>query len=447
MRSSASVWFGRAYRHRHLRSVAHLLTGTTATIGISLLSVGLTARALGPADYGLLAIIITLAQASERLISFQSWQPIVRYGATLDLQSDRSAFRTLIKFGIALDLAGSITAWAVASILAIAAHFLFAVSVEHLLLALIFLLSLLFNLNGVSTAVFRLTDRFATIARLQVLNALIRLACIVLAYAASGNLMTFVLIWAGTQALSSLLGFAVAMHALRSLGITKVGDAALRGIESRFPGIWRFAWGANASLSLWATAQQVDTLLVGWLADPASAGMFYIAKRVSRVVQQVGSHVEAVVFPDLGRLAANRNWPRFTRTILQTETLLAVFGGACCLFIWLVGAPFLRLSAGEGFAAAAPLLSVQILATTLSISGAASRAGLLALGAQRAVLRTVTACTLVFYSTAVPLILHFGAMGANIAHLLFGVVWLSGLTISLRTAIGLAKRGQAATPH
>jgi len=447
MRSIASVWFGRAYRHRHVRSVAHLLTGTAATIGISLMSVGLTARALRPAEYGLLAIFITLAQASERLISFQSWQPLVRYGATLDLQADRGAFRTLVKFGITLDLLGSATAWAVSSILAIGAHFLFAVSVEHLVLVLIFLFSLLFNLNGVSTGVFRLTDRFATIARLQVLNALVRLACIALGYAASADLMTFVLIWAGTQAFGPLLSLAVAMRVLRALGITDVISAPLLGIGIRFPGIWRFAWGANASLSLWATAQQVDTLLVGWLADPASAGMFYIAKRVSRIVQQVGSHVEAVVFPDLGRLAANQSWSRFVRTILQTETLLALFGGACCLFFWVVGAPLLRLTAGDGFAAAAPLLSVQILATTLSISGAASRAGLLALGAQRAVLRTVTACTLVFYATAVPLILRFGAMGANIAHLLFGVVWLIGLTLGLRTAIGVARRGQAATPN
>jgi O-antigen/teichoic acid export membrane protein len=60
------------------------------------------------------------------------------------------------------------------------------------------------------------------------------------------------------------------------------------------------------------------------------------------------------------------------------------------------------------------------------------------LGDQRAVLRTVMACTLVFYCAVFPLIPKVGAMGANIAHLLFAAVWLGGLALHLRRAIRAA---------
>lgn len=133
-------------------------------------------------------------------------------------------------------------------------------------------------------------------------------------------------------------------------------------MTERFPDLWRFTWGANISLTIWASAQQLDTLIVGWLADPASAGMFHVAKRVNRVVQQVGSQVEAVVYPDLSRLWAAGQRTTFVRLVLQTEAILATFGAACFAAMFLLGGWAIRLTAGPRFAAAAPLLTVQIFA-------------------------------------------------------------------------------------
>lgn len=426
---------------RRVRSVRHLLTGTAATVGLSLLSIALVARALGPAGYGILALILALGQATERLVSFQSWQPLIRYGAVLDPATDRDALRTLLKFALLLDLGGSAMAWAIASLLAVAAWWLSMMATDTLLLTLMFLVSLLFNLNGIATGVFRLYDHFRLIAQIQVGNALLRLLACGAAFLTGATLRDFVLIWAATQVTGTLANFIAARIVLRRQGIVAILGAPLGDMATRFPGLWRFAWGANVSLTLWSSVQQVDTLLVGWLADPAAAGLFHIAKRISRVMGQVGSQVEAVVYPDLSRLAARGDRRAFLRVIVQTELILAGFGVACFAGCLLVGNLALRLTAGPQFAGAAPLLTVQVLAVALTISGAANRAGLLALGQQRAVMRTVMAATTTFYCTAPLLILRIGPMGANIAHVLFGAIWLGGLMLSLRHAL----RNQGAT--
>lgn len=432
---------GAALRHRRVKAVGHLLSGTAVTLAITLISIALVARDLGPSAYGILALILTLGQACERLLSFQSWQPIIRYGAALDMNQDREAFSPLLKFGLLLDLGGSLAAWAIASGLAIAAHYVTGLSTTHLWLALLFLVSLLFNFNGVATAIFRLTDNYRIIARLQVANALLRLALVAAAFELGAGLAEMVAIWTITQIIGSLSNFACALMTC-PLSAGEILRAPLKGIPEKFPGLWRFSWGSNISLTLWSSAQQVDTLIVGWLADPASAGLFHIAKRVSRIVQQVGSQVESVVYPDLSRLAAAGNRRAFLRVVIQTEALLAVFGAGCFLTILLLGETLIRMALGAAFAGAVPLLIVQILAVTMTISGAASRAGLLALGNQRSVLRTVMGCSLAFYCSAPPLILTFGAMGANIAHVLFGFVWLTGLTLSLRNAMKAAASWQ-----
>lgn len=425
----------KAMAHRRVRAVTHLLTGTAATLGITLLSIALVARLIDPTSYGIFAMILTLGQACERLLGFQSWQPLIRSGATIDMETDEKSYFALLKFGWLLDIGGSVTAWAVASSLAIASHYILNVAIEHVELALMFLVSLLFNFNGVSTAIFRLTDRYRTIARIQVANALVRFVIVAGAYVAGAGLFELTLIWAITQITGSLANFIIAVRFLPAPGFRQLLQASSKGISNRFPAIWRFAFGANISLTLWSSAQQVDTLIVGWLADPASAGLFHIAKRISRVVQQVGSQVESVVYPDLSRLAASHEKRSFLQIVLQTELLLAVFGTACFLVIWLIGAPLMEAAVGARYAGAVPLLTIQILAVTLTISGAASRAALLALGDQGAVLRTVMVCSLAFYTSVFPLILEFGAMGANLAHLLFGLAWLAGLMLHLRRTV------------
>ena len=304
-----------ALQHRRVRAVAHLLTGTSATVALSLVSIALAARALGPQQYGVLALILTLGQASERLLSFQSWQPLIRYGATLDSDGERDDLRSLFKFGLLLDGLGSSAAWIVASGCAIGAHYVLGIPWPATELALVYVFSLLFNLNGTSTAIFRLSGRFRIVAHLQILNAALRLAASVFAFLMGSGLTGFVLVWMATQISGSLLNIGFGLRLLAHRGIKRLLAANITDMTQRFPDLWRFTWGANVSLTIWASAQQLDTLIVGWLADPASAGMFHIAKRVSRVVQQVGSQVEAVVYPDLSRLWAAGQRSAFVRLV------------------------------------------------------------------------------------------------------------------------------------
>lgn len=424
--------------HRRVRAVFHLLTGTAATLALTLLSIALVARLLTPAPYGVFAMILTLGQACERLLSFQSWQPLIRSGTTIDLQEDEASYFALLKFGWLLDIGGSVAAWAIASALTIAGHFLFGISLEHVGYTLLFVTSLLFNFNGVSTAIFRLAGQYRAVAHIQVVNAVVRLLCVTGAYVAGAGMFQIILIWTITQILGSLVNFIWAMRLLPKPGFRQLLKASTKGINSRFPDIWRFALGSNLSLTLWSSAQAVDTLIVGWLADPASAGLFHIAKRISRVVMQVGAQVQAVVYPDLSRLVAAGKRHAFVRVLLQTELLLAGFGACCFVGMLLVGGPLMRIAVGPHFAGAVPLLTVQILAVTLTMSGSASRAGLLALGEQGALLKTTMACTFAFYCAVFPLVPLIGAMGANIAHLLFGVIWLGGLALYLRRAVKAA---------
>jgi O-antigen/teichoic acid export membrane protein len=435
VRRAARAWREEGALRLRLKNVGHLLTGNLMGSLVGLLAFALTARALGPADYGALALTHAYVRAIERLVSFQSWQPLIKYGAGLKDAGHQEDLKSLLKFGLVLDVAGAAAAWLVAIGLALVAAPWFGWTESTLALVLLYSTVLLFRVAGMPTAVLRLAGRFRLMAYGQVVTAVVRLLLCGAAFVLGGGLLVFASIWLVTQALGSLTSVGFAFRELHRQGVRGLLRAPLQGVTRRFPGLWNFAWSTNLSLTLRSSAQEFDTLIVGALADPAAAGLYHIAKRVGRLAQQVGVQVQAVLYPDMARLWAQRALVEFRRTVLQVEVLLAGFGLGAFLFFLVTAEPLLRWTAGPQFAGAAPLLIVQMLAVTMTLAGTALRSALLAMGRQQQVLSIVLLATVGFHATALVLIPQIGAMGANIGHVVLGTVWLVGLAMAFRRAL------------
>lgn len=431
---------------RRLHSIGHLLSGSFAGMVLGLVAFAVTARALGPTEYGILALIFTFTRVIEYLVAFQSWQPLISYGAGLTGPEHHSDLKILLKFGLLLDLGASFTGWILALVVVFAAQPIFGWDDRTTTVMVVYSTVLLFRVGGMPTAVLRMADRFRLMAYNDVFVAAVRLMLCTIGMLMGGKLLTFALIWAATQMLSPLLLLALGFRELNRRGVRRVLRAPISGVTRRFPGIINFAWSTNLSLSLQTSTQQADTLLVGALADPAAAGFYHIAKRVGRLTAQVGLQAQAVLYPDLARFWARLDVRSIRRSVAQIEVILGCYGAAAFVFIFFAGPALLRWTAGPAFEAAAPLMVVQMLAVTLTLTGAAVRVALLAMSMQRDVLRIVFVAAVSFHATALLLIPQVGAMGANIAHVVFGLIWLGGLTMAFRRAIKLNSSG-AATPR
>ena len=428
-----------ALKHRsagrtRLANIAHLLTGNFLGSLLGLVAFTLSARALGVANYGQLALIIAFTRVVERVVSFQSWQPIIKYAAGLNASEDRDGLRILMKFGLLIDIGAAVCAWVIAVGVALLVAPLFGWSAEIVHLLVLYSSVLLFQISGVPVAVQRMAGNFRLLAYGQLLNAVLRVLLCLLGVLLKADLAYFAAVWGGTQILGSLTLLTLTMRALHRQGVHNILRAPLAGITSRFPGIWNFAWSSNISLTLRVSAQELDTLLVGFLADPASAGLYQIAKRIGRVGQQVGPQVQNVLYPDVARLWAKGSIKEFKRAIFQAEAMLLGFGILCILVVAALIRPLLIWTAGPDFLGAANLVIVQMVAVAFVLSGSAARSALLAMGKQREVLRIVVLATVAFHVTALLLIPRIGAMGGNIAHIVLGILWTTGLALSLQQA-------------
>ena len=110
-RRVSRFWRDETSLRARLVNISHLLTGNLLGSVIGMLGFLVTARALGATDYGVLALIYSYTRAVGLLVGFQSWQPLIKYGAELAGVEHLDDYRSLLKFGLAVDVSAALLSY------------------------------------------------------------------------------------------------------------------------------------------------------------------------------------------------------------------------------------------------------------------------------------------------------------------------------------------------
>lgn len=417
-----------------LGSILHLLSGNMAVAVLMAASTAIAARALGPQAYGILALVLTTGRIFERLIRFESWQPIIRFGSQPEIENDPGAMSRLFLLGLLLDVACALLAAAL--MLGVGYLILPALGLDrsYFYLLAIFAPAIAFNVRGMPTAALRMAGKFKMLAYFQLFSAALRVLLAVIAWRLEASIGVFLAIWTAAQLIDTALFAALAGRALGVLGVANPLRSKIRGILAHFPGFMRFAWSTNASSALRTVTQEADTLLVGALGGPSLAGFYHLSKRFAKVAQQIGQQVQTVIYPDLARMWARKQFDSVSSVKTKTQLSLAAISllmvGAVAVF----GERGVAWLFGEEFIAVYPLLVAQLVAVGLIMVAAPSRSTMLAMNRPGTVLAVAAASTVSFFAAGFALIPEMGAIGANIAHIVFGLVTVILLEICFWTA-------------
>lgn len=416
---SEPAWRKKGFERNWLKNIAHLVSGSSGNAMLMLASTIVAARTLGPAAYGALALILTVGRLSERLLRFESWQPLIRFAASEEVNDDPKRMSELYLYGLLLDTGTAICAALLTVILGYALMSVIGLSPEHIPMIAIYAIAIATNIRGVPTAALRFDGKFRTLAYVQLLSSLVRLCLVTIGLMLGFSLLEFVIIWTACQILDSLLFLWLGMRTIHKKGIPNPLRANPRGLNNRFPGFMAFALSTNVSSTLRTLTQEADTLLVSALAGSAWAGFYHIAKRIGKVAQQVGAMMQAVIYPDMARMWAKRDYGAFHSTIMRVQCVLGFVGFVLLAVFWLLGEWIMRVAFGPEFIDTYPLLIAQLIAVVLIMHAAPSRSALLSMNRSGFVLWVAIASTILFFVTIWIAMPVFGALGANIAHIAF----------------------------
>ncbi len=382
--------------------------GLGAVLSIAYLAIA--ARTLGPEGFGQFILVLTYAQAVANFVQFHSWQTLIRFGTSHAGDGERLA--RLIGFSAMLDAiseaAGALVAIAGAMIIG---FFVDWTGAEQRNAAL-FGISLLFALRATPTGILRLFDRFDLAMAAESVLPVIRSLGALAAGGLSGNVVTFLLVWAAAELLTTLALWAVALRELARRKLAHIPRGSwLRTVVAETPGLWRFAWLTNASSTIQLVWRQAGTLAVAVVVNPATAGGYRLAQQIAQALSKPITSLARAGYPEFAHMVA-RGDPLLVTVIRRIMLLTVSAGAVLVVLVALFGHFVITTVAGDDFAFATPFLFLLSVAVAFELSGVVLEPLLLALGRPGRVLVIRTGAAAIYIMALAGMMAMFGAMGA-----------------------------------
>tara|TARA_R110001599_G_scaffold353815_1_gene598812 strand:+ start:59119 stop:60420 length:1302 start_codon:yes stop_codon:yes gene_type:complete len=400
---------------RILGNFAYLLRGRGLAAVMLLAATALMARALGPAEFGLVVLIHTYAVLVRGLLNVKQFLAIVRWGVPALDAGEYTAIRRLVSICWRLDWLSCAVATVVAMALAPLLGPSLGMDQDQVIMLAAYCLILLATGNRTAIGILRLFDRFDVLGWKETIGPAIRLAGVLIAWWLDAPMEAYVGVFAVAFAVEELyLGWFGRREYKRQLGSLPAVDTSGRARMAEFSGLRHFLWITYWQSNVDLIPKHGSILLAGFLLGPAEAGLLRLARQFSTMLSKPAVLIRQVIFPDL-----TRSWSQgssdFKVIVSRTAMLAGCLGLVFVLGGYFFGEYLLGALVGEEFIAAAPVLTLLLLASTFDLTAASLRSAAYAIGHAGKVLRLYAVSALVYVVLFIICTLEVGLIGSGIA--------------------------------
>lgn len=423
-------WFKDEHMRSLLRNTSYLGASRGVAAIASVTTLALTGRSLGVMLFGILILIHSYAQAASSLSKFQTWQVVIRFGGQGLAAGRPEDFKAATGFSFGLDLLSGIVGMLVAmALLPLIGHW-FGLPARYTGIALLYCLVIPTMQAMTPGGVLRTLDRFDLSSWGSVLDPLMRIVLVGIAWALKAPFEAYVAIWFTTDLSGDLYLWWLTWRELRRRGMTDALRPTLRprGLE----GAWRFAIRVNLTSSLAAAWGPVARLIVGGLLGPASAAFYRVAATLADSAQQPTNFLSRAFYPEVMRMdpSTKRPW----KLMLRGAALATIVGLVAVVVVLFAGDQLIRLIFGAQFAGAYPALVVLIIAPLLAMISFPMPPMLYAVHRDQDPLIARIVGTVLYLAIVAPLAWRYGLAGAAGAFVIGTAAMVAVLTVQVARA-------------
>lgn len=331
---------------------------TAAAIGGNLVYMLLVANRLGPADYGLMALALSLAAIVFGALDFRLHEAVIRYLSEFEQQQDAPRMHAFARASVVADLVVKVSALAALIALApwIGRTFVGAPRAAPVLVAAGTAVFFQSCLVSTSTGLLRVLDRFKINALVRIAGMAVQIGAALIALEAGFGPAG---ILAALAATNLLVAAALAALAFRSLHVQAPlagRSAPLRLLRGRTREIARFAASIYGLSVAALPVRDLDVVVLGWYAGLADVGAYRIAKNVLAGAWALSDPVFFALYPVVARFWMKRQFVRLGRFLSLLALMLSGAGVALFAAIFFLVPPLIAWVTVDGYEAVGPIL-------------------------------------------------------------------------------------------
>lgn len=301
---------------------AHLFSSNSISLVLSVVQGVLAARLLGPAGYGLIAIVMSYASTVNGFFSFRMSETVVRYGGEYLEKKEMQKAAALIKAAGLTEAAVSIMAFVVVVLTAGLAMRFIAKTPDTQWMFIVYSIGLLANFNTeTSTGILQITDKIKLQGTINLVQNTVTALLVVATFILKGPLMFVLAAYLIGKVMMGLgIFIAAQIHLRRALGAGwwKAPFASLPSFRE----LARFAISSNLSATVILIFRESEILWVGYFLNSEAAGYYKVAYTIISLLSVPADPLILTVYPELNRLIVQKAWPRL-RDFLRKVTILS----------------------------------------------------------------------------------------------------------------------------
>lgn len=419
---------------RILANTGWLLGGKGVGAVLSLAYLAIVTRTLGVADFGRFALVLSAANVIKTLVSFDSWQIVVRYGQPHLASGDGDALNRVLRFCILIDLGSAVAGGLIAAFIILAFGPLMELSAGMGWQTWIFCMVMMITIRSSPTGVLRLFDRFDSGAFAETMIPVGRMIGAGLAWVLLPGITGFLIAWGAAELLCAISYWWLALR----VGGKRLGSwRAGRALDARGenPGIVGFLTATNLQTTLSSVGQQVAVLVVGLFVGPAGAGLYRLANQLANSLTKISSLLSRSIFVELSRTHSSHGHEALGTLFRRTSRLALVAGAVIIALILTIGHPLLGLIAGKAFLPAYPLLLLLGIAACIDLVGVSYRPLLMATDRASLSLRITLVSTGLLLGMQAALLPIYGTVGAASANIAASIAGFAMMGLASRRVL------------
>lgn len=411
-----------------------LIRGRGAAAIMAFAATALMARALGPAEFGMVVLMHTYVMLIRALLDFGTVDAIVRFGVPAHDASDNHTLGKLIKVCRRIDKQASITAAILALLIAPFAGPAMGMDTKHVMLLMAYSSVLITPGAGSAAGILRLYNRFDILGRQMTIAPSVRFLGVAIAWGLGAPIEIFVAIWGAAYVSENVYLLWQAKHKYHVQIKQALAGVSLKDTSiNDFDGLRHFLWVTYWQSNLDILPKHITTLLVGYLLGPAEAGLLRLAREISSALSRPALLIRQVVFVDLTR-AWHLGSAAFDIVAYRTALLGGLLGLVFVVISYFFGEYLLATLVGPQFVAAKTVLSLMLLAATLDLATSPLLSGLYAMGHALKTLRITMVSTAIYLLMFVLLTRQLGLIGAGLAAAASSALTLIGMIMLMRSS-------------